>query len=221
MLGLSEILFARTSVEPSEPVGVDLETDELSILTFLYWPVTPDQKAPSPQAYAKLNRYLRSGGMILFDTLDGDVAGFGAATPNGRRLQALAAPLDIPPLEPMPEDHVLTRAFYLLQDFPGRHTGRAVWVEAAPPDAELAEGMPFRNLNDGVTPVIIGGNDWASAWAIDQRGLPMYPIGRGIGGERQREIAYRFGVNIIMHVLTGNYKSDQVHVPALLERLGQ
>jgi hypothetical protein len=24
-----------------------------------------------------------------------------------------------------------------------------------------------------------------------------------------------------MHVLTGNYKSDQVHVPALLERLGK
>jgi hypothetical protein len=159
--------------------------------------------------------------MILFDTRDGDVAGFGASTPEGRRLQAIAAPLDIPPLEPMPPDHVLTRSFYLLQDYPGRYQGRAIWVEAAPPDAEQAEGMPFRNLNDGVTPVVIGGNDWASAWAIDQRGLPLVPVGRGLGGERQREVAYRFGVNLIMHVLTGNYKSDQVHVPALLERLGQ
>ena len=42
-----------------------------------------------------------------------------------------------------------------------------------------------------------------------------------IGGERQRELANRFGVNLVMYVLTGNYKSDQVHVPALLERLGQ
>jgi hypothetical protein len=25
----------------------------------------------------------------------------------------------------------------------------------------------------------------------------------------------------VMYVLTGNYKSDQVHVPAILERLGQ
>jgi hypothetical protein len=49
----------------------------------------------------------------------------------------------------------------------------------------------------------------------------MLPVGRGFTGERQREIAYRFGINLIMHVLTGNYKSDQVHVPALLERLGQ
>jgi hypothetical protein len=221
LLGLSEVLFARTSVEPAQPIGVDLELDELSVLTFLYWPITADQKAPSPTAYARLNRYLRSGGMILFDTRDGDVSGFGGSTPEGRRLQALAAPLDIPPLEPMPADHVLTRSFYLLQDFPGRFQGRAIWVEAAPPDAEQAEGMPFRNLNDGVTPVVIGGNDWAAAWAVDQRGLPLVPVGRGLGGERQREIAYRFGVNLIMHVLTGNYKSDQVHVPALLERLGQ
>jgi len=221
LLGLSDVLFARTSVEPILPVGVDLETDDLSVLTFLYWPVTESQPAPSPQAYARLNRYLRSGGMILFDTRDADVAGFGASTAAGRRLQALAAPLDIPPLEPIPADHVLTRSFYLLQDFPGRFDGRTIWVEAAPPDAELAEGMPFRNLNDGVTPVVIGGNDWAAAWAIDERGAWMFPVGRGAGGERQREVAYRFGINLIMHVLTGNYKSDQVHVPALLERLGQ
>jgi hypothetical protein len=81
--------------------------------------------------------------------------------------------------------------------------------------------MPFRNLNDNVTPVVIGGNDWAAAWAVDQQGAPMFPVGRGFAGERQREIAHRFGVNLIMHVLTGNYKSDQVHVPALLDRLGQ
>ncbi len=219
--GLSEVLFARTSVEPVEPQAVNLETDELSVLTLLYWPVTEGQPAPTPAAYAKLNRYLHSGGMILFDTRDADVAGFGAASPEGRRLRALAAPLDIPPLEPIPPDHVLTRSFYLIQDFPGRFDGRSIWVEAAPPDAELAEGMPFRNLNDGVTPVVIGGNDWARAWAVDDQNQPMFPVGRGLGGERQREIAYRFGVNLVMHVLTGNYKSDQVHVPALLERLGQ
>ncbi|MEZ5716876.1 MAG: DUF4159 domain-containing protein, partial [Paracoccaceae bacterium] len=165
--------------------------------------------------------YLHSGGMILFDTRDADLAGFGASTPEGKRLQALAAPLDIPPLEPIPKDHVLTRAFYLLQDFPGRYAGPPIWVEAAPADAEQVEGMPFRNLNDNVTPVVIGGNDWASAWAVDDQGRQMFPVGRGLGGERQREIAYRFGVNLVMHVLTGNYKSDQVHVPALLERLGQ
>ncbi len=219
--GLAETLWQRTSVEAAEPIAVDLETDELSVFPILYWPVSPAQPTPSTEAYARLNEYLRTGGMILFDTRDADVASFGAASPEGRKLQALAAPLDVPPLEPLPEDHVLTRTFYLLQDFPGRYAGREIWVEAAPPDAEFVEGMPFRNLNDNVTPVVIGGNDWAAAWAVDEGGRWMFPVGRGGSGERQREIALRFGVNLVMHVLTGNYKSDQVHVPALLDRLGQ
>jgi len=219
--GLSNTLYFRTSVEPSEPIGIDLETDELAFFPILYWPITPDQPRPSQDAYSKLNEYLRTGGLIMFDTRDSNVAGFGAASPNGRKLQQLAAPLDIPALEPVPRDHVLTRTFYLLQDFPGRHSGQEVWVEAAPPGAEQVDGMPFRNLNDGVTPVVIGGNDWAAAWAVTPTGMPMVPVGRGFGGERQRELAFRFGVNLVMHVLTGNYKSDQVHVPALLDRLGQ
>ncbi|MGO4914134.1 DUF4159 domain-containing protein [Pseudogemmobacter sp. W21_MBD1_M6] len=219
--GLSDVIFSRTSIEPAHPIAVNLEDDELSFFPFLYWPVTLDQTTPSAAAYARLNRYLRTGGMILFDTRDADVAQFGGSGPNGRKLQELARPLDIPPLEPLPADHVLTRAFYLLQDFPGRYDSDDVWVEAAPADAQQVEGMPFRNLNDGVTPVVIGGNDWAAAWAVDTAGNRMFPVGRGYAGERQREIAFRFGVNLIMHVLTGNYKSDQVHVPALLDRLGQ
>jgi hypothetical protein len=170
---------------------------------------------------ARINDFLRFGGMILFDTRDADLGGGQAGTtPNSRVLQRIAMRLDVPPLEPVPRDHVLTRTFYLLQDFPGRWAGSTVWVEASP-NAEQVEGMPFRNLNDGVTPVVIGGNDWASAWAIDDNGQPMFPVGRGIAGERQRELALRFGVNLIMYVMTGNYKSDQVHVPALLDRLGQ
>ena len=222
LLGLSDKLWQRTSIEPMMPMGVDIERDELVFFPFLYWPITAGQALPSPAAYAKLNDYLRTGGMILFDTRDADVAGYGGATPEGQTLQSIASGLDIPPLEQIPADHVLTRSFYLLQDFPGRHARGAIWVEAAPlAEAEAAEGMPFRNLNDGVTPVVIGGNDWAAAWAVDDVGAPLLPVGRGMAGERQREIAYRFGVNLIMYVLTGNYKSDQVHVPALLERLGQ
>ncbi len=221
LVGLGQRLFERTSVEPLPPMAINLETDELAFFPFLYWPITASQTLPSAAAYAKLNRYLRTGGMILFDTRDGDVSGFGGSTPEAKQLQVLAAALDIPPLEPIPKDHVLGRTFYLLQDYPGRNAGQTIWVEAAPPDAEQVEGMPFRNLNDGVTPVVIGGNDWASAWAVDAQGLAMFPVGRGFAGERQREMANRFGVNLIMYVLTGNYKSDQVHVPALLERLGQ
>jgi hypothetical protein len=219
--GLGRVLAQRTSVEPAPPIGIDLERDPIDFFTILYWPVTADGPLPSAEAYARLGRYLRAGGMIVFDTRDDDLAAGGVATPEQARLRALAAPLDIPPLEPVPEDHVLTRTFYLLSDFPGRHPRTTVWVEAAPPEADRADGMPFRSLNDGVTPVVIGGGDWAGAWAVDDLGMPVLPVGRGLSGERQREFAYRFGVNLVMHVLTGNYKSDQVHVPALLERLGQ
>jgi len=136
------------------------------------------------------------------------------------KLMRLLQDLDIPPLEPVAADHVLTRAFYLLQEFPGRYRSGQLWAEA-PTDTQTVDGLPFRPLNDGVSPVFIGSNDWAAAWAMDSRGEPLVPVGRGRAGERQREIALRFGVNLVMHVLTGNYKSDQVHVPALLDRLGQ
>ncbi len=219
--GLSTALFSRTAIEPADPVAVDIETQDLSLYPFLYWPITETQAVPSDAAVVKINDFLRFGGMILFDTQDADLGGaIGATTPNGRALQRIASKLDIPPLEPVPHDHVLTRTFYLLQDFPGRWANSAVWVEASPEPQEV-EGVPFRSLNDGVTPVVIGGNDWASAWAVQDNGQAMFPIGRGIAGERQREMALRYGVNLIMYVMTGNYKSDQVHVPALLDRLGQ
>ena len=83
-----------------------------------------------------------------------------------------------------------------------------MWVDRADP-----------NVNDGVSSVIIGGHDWAGAWAVDELGLAAYPVLPG--GERQRELARRVGVNVVMYALTGNYKTDQVHIPALLERLGQ
>jgi len=72
---------------------------------------------------------------------------------------------------------------------------------------------------DGVSSIIITSNDLAGAWATRPDGQPMLPM---VPGEaRQREFAFRAGVNIVMYTLTGNYKADQVHVPALLERLGQ
>jgi hypothetical protein len=65
----------------------------------------------------------------------------------------------------------------------------------------------------------MGGNDWAAAWARDERGNPLAAVVPG--GEGQREMAIRFGINVVIYAMTGNYKTDQVHVPALLERLGK
>lgn len=215
LFGLSDALFFRTSVEPSTPVGVNVEFDELAFYPFLYWPISEQALSLTPQAIERVNRYMQQGGVIVFDSRD---AGLGTAQGN---LRDLLRQLDIPSLDPLPNDHVINRTFYLIQDAPGRHVDGEVWVEAAINKEQLDPALPFRRLNDGVTPVIIGSNDWAAAWAINQQGDPLYPVGRGRAGEQQREMAIRFGINLVMHVLTGNYKSDQVHVPALLDRLGQ
>ncbi|MGE0744043.1 MAG: DUF4159 domain-containing protein [Rhodospirillales bacterium] len=209
--GLTTMLRRRTAVEPAAPMAVDLDRDELAFFPVLYWAVSPRQPALSDRAIGKLNDYFRTGGTILFDTREqGGLSSnaYGTSGPASQRLRSLLSALDIPALMTVPEDHVLGRAFYLLQDFPGRFTGGAVWVERR-----------GGNHNDGVSSVVIGGHDWAGAWAVDDSGQPMFPVVPG--GERQREFAYRFGVNWVMYALTGNYKTDQVHAPAIIERLGQ
>ncbi|NMM45203.1 DUF4159 domain-containing protein [Rhodospirillaceae bacterium KN72] len=205
--GLSEILRQRTAVEAGDPVGVDPRRDELAFYPLLYWPVL-DGSAPIDAATAdRLNRYMASGGMILFDTRDGHLAGSRIGTTSDV-LRRLARSLDIPRIGAVPADHVLTRSFYLMQDFPGRWSGGTLWVE-----------IGGTSNNDGVSPIVVGDADWAAAWAVDDYGRPLYPVGGD--DERQREMAYRFGVNLVMYTLTGNYKSDQVHIPSILERLGQ
>lgn len=217
--GLSRILAVRTAVEPGEPIAVDIVKDEIAFFPVLYWPVVENAK-PLPQpTLAKIDAYMKQGGMLIFDTRD-----FGTGMPsgttlegkNGLALKRLMGSLDVPRLEPVPEDHVLTKSFYLLRSFPGRWEGGQLWVEAS--EDHEGDSRKARRA-DGVTSIMITSNDFASAWALDGSGRPLYPVVPG--GESQREIAMRTGVNIVMHALTGNYKADQVHVPALLERLGQ
>jgi len=218
LTGLGDYLKARTSYTPQEPIGVDLDKDDLSFFPLLYWPMDPREKDLSPAALSRISDYMRNGGTILFDTRDLTLgASRGADSPGQQTLRRLAAKLDMPPLQPIPADHVLTKAFYLLQDFPGRWAGGKVWVEALPPPDPDAGPEPARG-GDGVSPVIIGGNDWAAAWAVDGEGRALNAVSPG--GEEQREQAVRFGINVVMYALTGNYKTDQVHAPALLERLG-
>jgi hypothetical protein len=220
LYGLTRILIERTSVEPAEPEGVNLETDELAVYPLLYWAISESQPRPSDEAIASLNDYMRRGGMLVIDTRDRNLALGSGDTPGTRALRRLTAGLDLPPLSPVPEGHVLHRTFFLLDEFPGRWRGGKVWVEAAPPEdiEEVAKEGGFKN--DGVSPIIVGGHDWAGAWAMTEAGRPMLPMS-GRGGERQREMAYRFGINLVMYAYTGSYKSDQVHIPALLQRLGQ
>ncbi len=207
--GLGLIMANRTAATLGTPQAIDIENDDLVFYPLLYWPVTADADAPNPKALARIAAFMKNGGTIFFDLRD-NTANPGSG-PTGEALKRILSKLDVPPLEPVPENHALTKSFYLMKDFPGRYQGAPLWVESQ--DDPAASGF------DNVSGVVIGANDFAAAWALDDKGQPLYAVIPG--PERQREMALRFGVNLVMYVLTGNYKTDQVHIPAILERLGK
>jgi hypothetical protein len=222
MSGLTLFLAQRTALEAGEPIGIDPAHDELAFFPLIYWPVIPGAPKPPQDAINRIDAYMKQGGTVLFDTRDAVEAPPGAGgesqTPGMMALRDILSSLDVPELEPVPRDHVLTKTFYLLRDFPGRFNSGQTWVETLPREDEDEAARPARG-GDGVSPIIITSNDLAGAWAMRPDGQPMLPLSPG--EPRQREFAFRAGVNIVMYTLTGNYKADQVHAPALIERLGQ
>ena len=220
--GLTLFLAQRTALEAGDPVGLDPARDELAFFPLIYWPIVPNAPRPTPAALTRIDSYMKQGGTVLFDTRDAVMAppgpGGESRSPGMLALRDILSALDIPELEPVPRDHVLTKTFFLLKDFPGRFTSGSLWVEAIAPPNEDEPERPARG-GDGVSSILITSNDLAGAWAQRSDGQPILPM---VPGEpRQREFAFRAGVNIVMYTLTGNYKADQVHIPALLERLGQ
>lgn len=206
--GLGHVLEERTAVEPGDPHGVDLARDDLSLYPMIYYAVPRDAK-PLPQAAVnKVNEYLRLGGAFVVDTRD--------AAPGkdiNQDLSTLLKGIDAPPLQPAPTNHVLSKSYYLIKSFPGRLNGR-LWIEAGATQRNTRRG-------DGVSGLFIGGSDWAGAWAAEVRGEDVVHLLSIEGGPNQRELAYRFGVNLVMYILTGNYKEDQVHVRDILDRIGR
>ena len=217
LIGLSRVLARRTSLTPGDPVAVDPARDELNFYPLLYWPVVASRPQPPRDAVGKAARFMKQGGTIIFDTRDAQAASPGGpSTPEGMWLKTLLEGADIPPLAPVPPDHVVTKTFYLIDSFPGRYANGTTWIEALPPAPADGLARPAR-AGDGVSPIIITSNDLAAGWASDAEGESLNPLEPG--GERQHELALRGGVNLVMYTLTGNYKSDQVHVRDLLERL--
>ncbi len=206
LFGLSYQLGARTSVEPEMPHGVDLARDHLELYPMIYYAVPREARPFSAREAERVNDYLRAGGAFIVDTRDA-APGRDVST----NLQTLLTGIDAPPLQPAPSNHVLTKSYYLIKSFPGRLNGR-LWIEGGAVGRDTRRG-------DGVSGLFIGGSDWAGAWAIDSNtGRPLLTME---GGDAGREMAYRFGINLVMYILTGNYKEDQVHIPDLLDRLGR
>ncbi len=210
LLELTKIMKERTSIEASPPAGINITSDDISFYPLLYWPIINDSYSLTDKVISKIQDYMKNGGLIIFDTRDANPSKIitNISTEEQNILKALLKDLDLPLLINVPNDHVLKRSFYLLDTLPGRYSGGNVWVEATE-----------KNSRDGVSSVIIGGNDWASAWAKDKNNQPLFSVIPG--GEKQREFSYRFGINLVMYAMTGNYKADQVHIKSILNRLNK
>jgi hypothetical protein len=209
---LSAVVSTHSSARLGGPAGVTPGIDGLNLYPLLYWPVLANAAAPSPAACAALTGYMQHGGLLVLDSAGGDAdaqgSGAGFAPGAAAAVARVTACLNLPPLEPLDARNVLAHCFYIIPDFPGKFLGAPVYIATeATRDA------------DGVTPVLIGQNDWAAAWAHDADGTAeQTPIP---DGEAQRVIAERFGTNLVIYALTGSYKADQVNLPALLDKLGQ
>ena len=211
MEALRRMVTRRTSADIQGVIGVDPEKDVLTYFPFIYWPISTTQTPLTGPGRDNVREYMGGGGLILFDTRDAQYGMDDDQVDQGRgaqKLRMILGGMRVPALQPVPEIHALRRSFYLLKDFPGRYKGTELWIQKHPAQD-----------HDGVPSIMIGGNDWAAAWAKQENGRAVYRMASG--GERQREMAYRFGVNVIMMALTGNYKVDQVHTQELLKRIGR
>jgi len=218
LTALTRVLASRTSAELAEPVALDPARDELAFYPLIYWPIVAGLPQPKPEARTRIAAFMKNGGTMVFDTRDALIARPGGPpTAEALWLRTFLEGVDVPELEPVPHDHVLTKTFYLLDRIVGRTAIGQTWIEALPPpDPNDRVQRPAR-AGDSVSPIIIASDDLAAAWAEDADRRPLYPLIPG--GTRQRELALRSGVNLVMYTLTGNYKADQVHAKDILERL--
>jgi hypothetical protein len=197
---LSWELEKRTSIEVAlEPATVTLASPQLHATPFLYLAGDREFELPPPAGVEALRRFLTFGGFLLVDSAEGSTQG--AFDASVRRLLEAVFPPPARALELVPQDHVVYKSFYLVP----RPLGRLAM-------SPVMEGV----MRDGRMVVAYVQNDLGGAWSRDNFGNYEYQCEPG--GERQRELSFRFGVNLAMYALCLDYKADQVHVPFIMRR---
>jgi hypothetical protein len=188
----------RTSIEAANDVAqVALEGEALFAAPFTVIPVCRELRPLTGADAALLRRYLDLGGFLLIDNCQGRRGG-------AAERWARAAVAQIYPdraLRPLPADHSLTRSFYLIDRAFGRTS-----------DAPDLEGVDEGDR----TVIVYHPGDLLGALMRDPFGNPVFEV-----PERQREMAQRQGINLVMYALTLNYKKDQIHIPFILKRRRQ
>ena len=205
---IRNLLITRTSINPKGVIGLDIKSDYIYSYPFIYWPLTKNLLSIKKPEIIKIKNYLNNGGILFFDIIGFSRKNLNLKEKKFKEIRFFLNEIGANELSIIPKGHTLTKSFYLLNKFPGKWDNRILFVENS--------NLQYK---DGVSSIILGFNDWAKAWASDINNLPLFPVVPG--GERQRELSYRFGINIAMYALTGNYKSDQIHSKSILKRLSK
>ncbi len=188
-------LTRRTSIAAElETKLVRPEDPRLFYLPFLVLAGKDEIELPSEAGLSNLRRHLTYGGMLLIDSTEG-----GPDSPFDRSVRTLLEHvLPGQGLQPVPRDNVLYQSFYLIENPSGRVIRRP-----------YLEGI----LTDERYAVVYSQNDLLGAWARDDLGMWEHEV-----EQRQREMAFRLGVNLVMYAMCLDYKEDQVHIPFILKR---
>ncbi|MGF1511405.1 MAG: DUF4159 domain-containing protein [Myxococcota bacterium] len=188
----------RTSIEVElSPSPIELGDPGLFRHPLLY--LTGAERLPSfePEEIRALRRHLTYGGILVIDAADAQPGG--PFDQSVRRLLEQLFPRR--PLTRLPDDHVVYKSFYLVP-YQGGRVIRRPFLEGVLLDERYA--------------VLYSQNDLGGAWARDAFGRWEYDVNPG--GETQRELTFRLGVNIAMYALCLDYKDDLVHTPFILRR---
>jgi hypothetical protein len=189
----------RTSIEVNrEPVALNLADPELFRHPFIYMGGDEGFDPFSEKDLTILRKYLSYGGFLFID--DSSAKEDSAFDASVRKMISALFPQN--PLQKISRDHSIFRSFYLLNTVSGRSIIKP-----------YLEGISIK----GRSVLIYSSNDQSGAWSRNKLGHWNYDV--IAGGYRQRQLAIRLGVNIIMYALTLDYKKDMVHLPIILERL--
>ena len=213
---LTNELRARTSYEPGDPIGLDLNKDDLSLYPLIYWPIYASMPQPNEKVIQKLATFMRFGGTVIFDTRNGDAySNVIGESQESLWLRLLLQQLDVPVVEQVPRDHVITKTYYLINKIQGSSEPCDSWVEKTFMDVADEQRNNVIQSTDNVSSLIITSCNLASAWSRFSRENNF----SSNKDTHNLELAMRSGINIVMYTLTGNYKSDQVHKRRIIERL--
>jgi hypothetical protein len=197
---LMSTLDLRTSVKASfHKKEIEIDSPDLFDFPFLYLAGRDAFEPFSDPEIKRIRKFLTLGGTLLIDDVSGEED---SPFDNQIRLETSKIFPEYS-LERIPRDHVLYRSFYLLSMPSGRRIIKP-----------YLEGITFED--EERTSLIYSRNDLGGAWSEDEFGKWQYECIPG--GESQRELAFRTGVNIIIYALTDNYKKDQIHAPFIKRR---